>query len=181
MEQNLISYTFNYFKSILIGMSITLRYFLDPREVITMQYPDERWEIPPRFRGFHTVAFEGKEACIACLQCQRICSEHAILIRVSVGEDKKRKVDEFYLNLGTCSFCGSCQEVCPTKAIKLGSGYEGSVWDKRILMLDKEKLRRPPIFDPPKAVEPASDKSSQGGGENKLEEQKKAPDGAKHG
>lgn len=154
-------------------MGITLRYFLNPKEVITMQYPDEKWEVPPRFRGFHSVAFEGKEACIACLQCQRICSEHSILIKTSVGEDKKRKVDEFYLNLGTCSFCGSCQEVCPVKAIKLGAEYEGSVWDKHLLMLDKEKLRRAPLFDAPKSPEPAVNDS-------KKEDSKVDPHGVKH-
>lgn len=150
MDKNIFSYTFNFFKSIFTGMSITLAYFVKPSEVVTMQYPDEKWEVPPRYRGFHSVAFEGKEACIACMQCQRICSEKAILIRASMGEDKKRKIDEFYVNLATCSFCGNCQEVCPTKAIKLGSGYEGSVWDKNVLMLDKEMLRRAPVFDAPK-------------------------------
>jgi len=154
MEKNFAAYVFNFFKSIYAGMGITLWYFVHPGEVITMQYPDEKWEMPPRFRGFHSVAFEGKEACIGCLQCQRGCSEHSIQIKASMGEDKKRKIDEFYVNMATCSFCGNCQEVCPVKAIKLGSGYEGSVWDKRNLMLDKEKLRRAPIFNPPKPAEP---------------------------
>ena len=154
MEKNFAAYVFNFFKSIYAGMGITLWYFVHPGEVITMQYPDEKWEMPPRFRGFHSVAFEGKEACIGCLQCQRGCSEHSIQIKASMGEDKKRKIDEFYVNMATCSFCGNCQEVCPVKAIKLGSGYEGSVWDKRNLMLDKEKLRRAPIFNLPKPAEP---------------------------
>jgi len=143
-----IKYVFNFFKSIYTGMSITLYYFLRPSEVVTMQYPDEKWEVPPRFRGFHTVAFEGAEACIGCLQCQRICSERAIRIKTSLGEDKKRKVDEFIINLGVCSFCGNCQEACPVKAIKMGGGYEGSKLSKNELILNREKLRRTPIAKP---------------------------------
>lgn len=175
MKMSFFSYVVYYIKSIFIGMSITLRYFIDPREVITMQYPDEKWEMPPRYKGFHTVAFEGKEACIGCMQCQRICSEKSIQLKASMGEDKKRRVDEFYVNLATCSFCGNCQEVCPTKSIKLGSGYEGSVWDKTILMLDKEKLRRAPVFDPPKAGEPPKEEPA------KVETKKSEPAGDAHG
>lgn len=150
MSDNLFSYTYRFFKSVYTGMMITLRYFVDPREVVTMQYPDEKWEMPPRFRGFHTVAFEGKEACIGCMQCQRICSEHAILIKTSMGEDKKRRIDEFFVNLGTCSYCGHCQEVCPVKSIKMGEGYEASTFDKKQLILDKQKLWRKPIPVEPK-------------------------------
>ncbi|MBF0544463.1 MAG: NADH-quinone oxidoreductase subunit I [Candidatus Riflebacteria bacterium] len=126
-------------------MSITLKYFLHPKEVITMQYPDEKWEMPPRYRGFHSVAFEGKEACVGCLQCQKICTEHSIFISTSMGSDNKRKIHEFFVNLGTCSFCGNCQDVCPTKAIKLGGEYEGAVLEKNLLMLDKKKLQRSAI------------------------------------
>jgi NADH-quinone oxidoreductase chain I len=161
MRDGLLTYTYKFIKSIYTGMAITLYYFVNTKEVVTMQYPDEKWEMPPRFRGFHSVAFEGKEACIGCLQCQKICSERAILIKTSMGEDKKRKIDEFYLNLGTCSFCGNCQEVCPVKAIKMGCEYEGSVQDKKILILDKEKLRRKPLPVEPKPV-PAETKSEAG-------------------
>ena len=29
------------------GMRITARYGVDPKEEVTLQYPEERWEIPP--------------------------------------------------------------------------------------------------------------------------------------
>jgi len=160
MKENLLTYTYKFLKSIYTGMAITLYYFVNTKEVVTMQYPDEKWEMPPRFRGFHSVAYEGKEACIGCMQCQKICTEKAILIKTSMGEDKKRKVDEFFVNLGTCSFCGNCQEVCPVKSIKMGDGYEGSVQDKKVLILDKEKLRRKPIPVEPKPEVKASEASA---------------------
>jgi len=34
------------------GMRITARYGVDPRETITQQYPEERWQPSERFRGF---------------------------------------------------------------------------------------------------------------------------------
>ena len=157
MQENLLTYTYKFLRSIYTGMAITLYYFVNTKEVVTMQYPDEKWELPARYRGFHTVAFEGKEACIGCMQCQKICPEHAISIKASMGEDKKRKIDEFYVNLGICSFCGNCQEICPAKAIKMGNGYEGSVQDKKTLILDKEKLRRKPIPVEPKPEVKASE------------------------
>ncbi len=33
-------------------------------------------------------------------------------------------------NLGRCIFCGRCEEVCPTAAIKLSQEYELAVWKK---------------------------------------------------
>ncbi len=136
-------------RSIFTGLGITLRHLADPAEVVTMQYPDERWEVPPRWRGFHSVAFEGAEACIGCLMCERVCSERAIRIRTSVGENKKRRVDAFFVHLGLCSYCGHCQEVCPVKAIRMGPGYEASTARLGDLVLDKERLRRAPVFKEP--------------------------------
>jgi len=40
---------FNAFKSIFIGMGIGLKYFFRP--AVTMQYPDQRWRLPERYRG----------------------------------------------------------------------------------------------------------------------------------
>ena len=34
------------------GMRITARYGVDPKEEVTLQYPEERWEIPEGYRGF---------------------------------------------------------------------------------------------------------------------------------
>jgi len=40
---------FNAFKSIFVGLSISMKYLLRP--AVTMQYPDERWTLPDRYRG----------------------------------------------------------------------------------------------------------------------------------
>jgi formate hydrogenlyase subunit 6/NADH:ubiquinone oxidoreductase subunit I len=36
------------------GMRITARYGVDAKEEITLQYPEERWEVAERYRGFST-------------------------------------------------------------------------------------------------------------------------------
>lgn len=48
MVEKIINF-FNAFKSIFIGMSISLKYLFRP--AVTMQYPDERWTLPNRYRG----------------------------------------------------------------------------------------------------------------------------------
>ena len=54
-------------KDILTGMSITGRYLFKPK--ITVQYPEEKTPLSPRFRGLHALRrYEsGEERCIGCI------------------------------------------------------------------------------------------------------------------
>ena len=51
------------------GMNITLRHFRK-EDAITVQYPRERLEVPPSYRGIHILE---QDKCIDChLSCSRM-------------------------------------------------------------------------------------------------------------
>ena len=69
------------------GMALTGRHFL-PRK-ITMQFPEEKTPLSPRFRGLHALRrYEnGEERCIACKLCEAVCPAMAITIESDVRDD----------------------------------------------------------------------------------------------
>ena len=64
-------------RAIVIGMSITIRYFFRPETVITLQYPHEMDKLPDRHRGIH---FLETEKCIMCYICAKACPVDCIYI-----------------------------------------------------------------------------------------------------
>ncbi|HRW66977.1 MAG TPA: NADH-quinone oxidoreductase subunit I, partial [Candidatus Competibacter sp.] len=65
----------HYFKSfvlweLLLGLGVTGRYLFAKK--ITVQYPEERTPLSPRFRGLHALRRypNGEERCIACKLCE---------------------------------------------------------------------------------------------------------------
>ncbi|MBC7329039.1 NADH-quinone oxidoreductase subunit I [bacterium] len=118
--------------SVLKSLSITFLYFW--RRKVTVQYPEERIEHPPRFRASVDVDIN---KCIACGICQRVCPSKVIEIeawRVKEGEKEVRKPRSFTLNLGRCMVCGLCAEYCPTEAIRMTQEYELSGYTREALV-----------------------------------------------
>ncbi|MBE0606072.1 MAG: NADH-quinone oxidoreductase subunit I [Deltaproteobacteria bacterium] len=103
------------------GMRITARYGVDPREEVTLQYPEERWDLPERFRGF---LHNDIKTCISCNMCVKICPMDCITLESVRGADKKPVLVSYDINIGRCMFCGLCVEVCPPKSLKHTGGYE---------------------------------------------------------
>ena len=62
------------------GMALTGRHFLSRN--ITVQFPEEKTPLSPRFRGLHALRrYEnGEERCIACKLCEAVCPALAITI-----------------------------------------------------------------------------------------------------
>ncbi|MBO3802258.1 MAG: 4Fe-4S binding protein, partial [Candidatus Brockarchaeota archaeon] len=91
------------------------------RKPVRVRYLTEAGEmvpVPERYRGKITY---DKGACIGCLLCIRTCPSGAI----STTEEKKVEFSVF-----KCTFCGQCAEICPKKAVKLGSDFELVVYEK---------------------------------------------------
>jgi len=118
-----------YFKSLLLlellkGLSVTGRYFF--KKKITVQYPEEKAPISPRFRGIHAQRRypNGEERCIACKLCEAVCPALAITIEAEPREDGSRRTTRYDIDLFKCIFCGYCEESCPVDAIVETPIYE---------------------------------------------------------
>ena len=99
------------------GLSVTLRYLFSPK--ITIQYPEEKTPISPRFRGLHALRRypNGEERCIACKLCEAVCPAMAITIESAEREDGSRRTTRYDIDLTKCIFCGFCEEACPVDTI----------------------------------------------------------------
>jgi NADH-quinone oxidoreductase subunit I len=99
------------------GMMLTGKYAFKGK--ITLEYPEEKTPISPRFRGLHALRrYEnGEERCIACKLCEAICPALAITIESEVRADGSRRTSRYDIDLNKCIFCGFCEESCPVDSI----------------------------------------------------------------
>jgi len=128
-------------KELAQGMAVTLKHFFKP--YITVQYPEERTPISPRFRGEHALRRDeqGEERCVACKLCEAVCPAQAIDIEIDPRSTAEKRLTRVYdIDETKCIFCGFCQEACPVDAIVLGPNFEffGSV--RSDLYFNKERL-----------------------------------------
>jgi len=124
------------------GMKITAKELINKK--ITVQYPEERTPISPRFRGLHALRRypNGEERCIACKLCEAVCPANAITIESEARDDGTRRTTQYDIDLFKCIFCGFCEEACPVDAIvetqifdyAFVDSREGSVIDKAHLL-----------------------------------------------
>ena len=126
---------------LLKGLATTIRHcFSKP---ITLQYPEVRRPVYPRFRGHPelVVTDEGDRRCVACTLCKVVCPSNAITeIEPAEGEYHEKYPVQFVIDLTRCIFCGFCQEACPKMAIKLNNLYELAQFNKSVLIYDIDKL-----------------------------------------
>ncbi|MEY3938718.1 MAG: NADH-quinone oxidoreductase subunit [Pseudomonadota bacterium] len=99
------------------GMALTGRYAF--RRKVTLQFPEEKTPLSPRFRGLHALRrYEnGEERCIACKLCEAVCPAMAITIESEVRADGSRRTKRYDIDLTKCIFCGFCEESCPVDSI----------------------------------------------------------------
>ncbi|HTH79144.1 MAG TPA: NADH-quinone oxidoreductase subunit NuoI [Ramlibacter sp.] len=99
------------------GMAITGKYMFARK--ITVQFPEEKTPLSPRFRGLHALRrYEnGEERCIACKLCEAVCPALAITIESDQRADGTRRTTRYDIDLTKCIFCGFCEESCPVDSI----------------------------------------------------------------
>jgi NADH-quinone oxidoreductase subunit I len=135
----------NYLKTfflweLLKGLSVTGKHLFTRK--VTIQYPDEKTPISPRFRGLHALRRypNGEERCIACKLCEATCPALAITIEAKPREDGSRRTTKYEIDLFKCIYCGFCEESCPVDSIVETRLHEYHFENRGENIMTKEKL-----------------------------------------
>jgi len=135
----------NYVKSLFLmelfrGLGLTGRYLFARK--ITVQYPEEKTPISPRFRGLHALRRypNGEERCIACKLCEAVCPALAITIEAEPREDGSRRTTRYDIDLFKCIYCGFCEESCPVDSIVETRVFEYHFENRGENIMTKEML-----------------------------------------
>lgn len=126
--------------SLIKGMQVTGKEFLTPK--ITERYPENRetHHYPERFRACLELKYdaEGNHKCIACGTCERNCPNGTITVQTKMVDTwdgkKKKKLDRYIYDLGSCTFCQLCVTSCPTDALKFSNDFEQAVFTRSKLV-----------------------------------------------
>lgn len=112
------------------------------RRRVTIQYPEKKAPLPPRWRGRIILSRDpdGGERCVACYLCAVACPVDCIALQATEDEHGRRYPDVFRINFSRCIFCGYCEEACPTYAIQLTPDYEMGEYKRQNLVYEKEDL-----------------------------------------
>ena len=115
--------------TILVGMKITCRHLFVKK--VTLHYPEERWQLPPKSR---MRLFMKYEDCIGCGQCARACPVQCIYIKAEKrtgppifaadGTPIKLDVKVFDIDMSLCCYCNLCTYPCPTFCLYMTPDYE---------------------------------------------------------
>src|SRR3569623_2289627 len=108
----------------------------------TIQYPEQKVYLPPRYRGRIVLTRDpdGEERCVACNLCAVACPVGCISLQKAEKDDGRWYPEFFRINFSRCIFCGLCEEACPTNAIQLTPDYEICEYNRQNLVYEKQDL-----------------------------------------
>jgi NADH-quinone oxidoreductase subunit I len=139
-----------YIPAIMGGMRITLNHFF--KKKVTVQYPEQKREFAPVFRGQHVLKRDenGAERCTACGLCAVACPAEAITMVAAErkpGEEslyrEEKYASVYEINMLRCIFCGLCEEACPKEAIFLTDRMVETDYVRKNFIYGKDKLVEP--------------------------------------
>lgn len=127
-------------KSLIDGMVVTGKELVTPK--ITECYPENRatLNIADRFRAELTLKYDkdGRHKCIACGICQMNCPNGTIQLTTKMVDlpdgKKKRKLDKYMYDLGSCTFCMLCVTTCPQDALEFSNDFEQAMFTREGLV-----------------------------------------------
>ena len=140
--------------SLVKGMEVTGKEFITPK--ITERYPENRdtEKVPERFRACLELIYdaEGNHKCIACGTCERNCPNGTISLTTKMVDTwdgkKKKKLDKYSYDLGSCTFCDLCVTSCPTHALKFSNDFEQAMFTRDKLVKTLNYLPEKPEPEP---------------------------------
>lgn len=145
------------------ALSVTLRTMLS--RAVTVQYPDERIELPERTRGVIALL---EENCTVCMLCSKECPCWCIYIEghkeTKPGRRKPvNELDRFAIDFGLCMYCGICVEVCPFDALHWSPFFEYTSYTYEGMVHEQEVLEgwEHHVLPPPNLVADADEKAKE--------------------
>lgn len=122
--------------SLVKGMAVTGKEFVTPK--VTECYPENRatLKIAERFRAELTLKYDsdGRHKCIGCKICEMNCPNGTIQIATKMVDlpdgKKKRVLDTYLYDLGSCTFCMLCVTTCPQDALEFTNDFEQAVFTR---------------------------------------------------
>lgn len=140
--------------SLIKGLQVTGKEFVTPK--ITEFYPEDRttYKWPERFRAILQLKYdaEGNHKCIACGTCERVCPNGTIALETKTVDTwdgrKKKKLDKYFYDLGSCTFCQLCVTNCPTDALAFSNDFEQAVFTRDKLLKKLNYLPEKPEPEP---------------------------------
>ncbi|MDE7108467.1 MAG: 4Fe-4S binding protein, partial [Muribaculaceae bacterium] len=99
--------------------------------------------------------------CIACGICQMNCPNGTIQLTTKMVDlpdgKKKRKLDKYMYDLGSCTFCMLCVTTCPQDALEFTNDFEQAVFTRGSLIKQLNYRPEPADSTPAAAPKPAMD------------------------
>jgi NADH-quinone oxidoreductase chain I len=125
---------------IMKGMALTFSMMFS--KPVTRQYPKEKRDVFPGFRGLHALVRkeDGTARCVGCGLCAAVCPSRCIDVYTSEGPDHTKVVDRYEIEVLRCVYCAFCVEACPFGAVVLTPHFEYSEYSRSALFMDKDKL-----------------------------------------
>ena len=119
--------------SLICGLSVTLKYFFNPKRIVTEQYPENRktLKMHDRYRGRLEMIedADGNNRCTACGMCERACPTASINVLATKNIAGKKVLGRYVYHFASCTQCGLCVEACPFGAIRMSPAFEVATTD----------------------------------------------------
>ena len=121
------------------GLQITFGHLF--KKSVTLQYPEERPNVAPNFRGLHTLKVSHDKAkCVACYLCPTVCPAKCITVEAGEDANHEKFAAIYEIDMLRCIFCGYCVEACPVDAIGMTQTFELANYKREDFVFSKERL-----------------------------------------